>query len=68
MNAFTSFDQLPLVLNADQLAAALQISRAGAYNLMHAEGFPTIRIGKRMVVSKEAFLKWLAENPNCEVI
>lgn len=67
MTLFTSFDQLPLVLNAEQLAAALQISRAGAYNLMHAKGFPTIRIGKRMVVPKDAFLKWLADHPDCEV-
>ena len=58
---YTDFDQLPIMLNADQLAQALGISRAGAYQLMHAKDFPTIRIGKRMIVSKERLIKWLDE-------
>lgn len=58
---FTDFDQLPIMLNADQLAQVLGISRAGAYQLMHAKDFPTIRIGKRMVVPKEMLSKWLDE-------
>ena len=60
MNKFyTHYDQLPIVLNADQLAQALGISRANAYQLMHAKGFPTLRIGKRMLVPKDKFLEWL---------
>lgn len=58
---FTSHDALPLYLNADQIAQLVGISRAGAYQLMHAKGFPTIRIGKRMVVSKDKLLQWLDE-------
>ena len=59
MNKFyTHYDQLPIVLNADQLAQALGISRANAYQLMHSKGFPTIRIGKRMLVPKDKFLEW----------
>ena len=59
MENFTSFDQLPIMLNADQLAEVLGISRAGAYQLMHAVDFPTIRIGKRMVVPKEELRLWM---------
>lgn len=55
----TSYDQLPLMLNADQLSEALGISRAGAYELMHSKGFPTLRIGKRMMVSKDQFIGWI---------
>ena len=58
---YTSIDQLPIVLTADQLAQALGISRAGAYQLMHSKGFPTIRIGKSMVVPKEQLLIWMEE-------
>lgn len=58
---YTDFDQLPVMLNADQLAQVLGISRAGAYQLMHATDFPTIRIGKRMIVSKDGLVKWLQE-------
>ena len=59
---YTSFDQLPLILNADQLAKVLGISRANAYVLLHSKGFPTLRIGKRMVVPKDKFLEWLEHN------
>ena len=54
-----SYDQLPVALNADQVAAVLGISRAGAYNLMRSEGFPTLFIGKRMVVPKDRLLAWM---------
>ncbi len=58
-NIFTSLDQLPLTLTADQVAAVLSISRANAYTLMHAKGFPTIRIGKRMVVHRDKLIEWM---------
>ena len=56
---YTSYEQMPLCLCADDIAAALNISRANAYTLMHAKSFPTIYIGRRMVVSKDKFLEWL---------
>jgi excisionase family DNA binding protein len=58
---YTNMDQLPIMLNADQVAQVLGISRAGAYQLMHSKDFPTLRIGKRMVVPKEMLSKWLEE-------
>ena len=57
--AVTSYDQLPLALKADQVAAVLGISRAGAYNLMRSEGFPTLFIGKRMVVPRDRLIDWM---------
>ena len=35
-----NYENLPAVLNATQLASALGISRAGAYQLLHTEDFP----------------------------
>ena len=58
-NSFSSFNDLPLVLNAAQLAGVLNISRANAYNLLHREDFPTIHIGKRMVVPRARFIQWM---------
>jgi predicted DNA-binding transcriptional regulator AlpA len=55
----TSYDQLPIMLNANEIAQTLGISRAGAYELMNSDGFPTLRIGKRMMVSKEQFILWI---------
>ena len=56
---YYSNDQLPCMLNADKIARYLEISRAGAYELMHSEGFPLIRIGKRMIVPRDKFLEWV---------
>ncbi len=56
---FTSLDQLPISLNADHV---LGISRANAYQLMHQYGFPTLQIGKRMVVPKDKLIQWMDKN------
>ena len=55
----TDPSQLPMALNAKEVAAVLGISRAGAYNLMRSEGFPTLFIGKRMVVPKDRLMDWM---------
>ena len=60
-NTYTSIDQLPITLCAEDVAQVLGISRAGAYTLMHSKGFPTIQIGKRMVVPKDKLLAWMEE-------
>ena len=56
---YTSYTQLPLSLNATDIAAVLGISRANAYTLMRAKGFPTIFIGKRMIVPRDKFIEWM---------
>ena len=62
MRKYVSMNELPLMLNAEDIQAVMNISRAGAYQLMHREDFPTIRFGKRMVVPRDKFLEWLEEN------
>ena len=59
---YTSLDQLPVSLNADQVAAVLGISRANAYQQMHQYGFPTLKIGKRLVVPKDKLIQWMDKN------
>ena len=56
---YKTYDQLPLTLQASDLSSILGISRAGAYELMHQSGFPTLFIGKRMVVPRDKFLQWM---------
>ena len=63
MNATCQVEvQLPVYMNAEQLAAYLGISRAGAYILMHSEGFPMVRINKRMLVASKKLMEWLENN------
>ena len=59
MNYLTSFEELPITLNAEHIAKVLGVSRAKVYTLMHAKGFPTIQIGKRMVVPKNKLIEWM---------
>ena len=59
---YTSYDELPIMLSVLQLASALGISRSGAYALTRSEGFPTLKIGSRIVVPKDKLLCWINEN------
>ena len=56
------FDELPAMLTATELAGALGISKAGAYTLIHSKGFPTLRIGKRLMVPKDKLTVWIDRN------
>lgn len=53
------YSDYPDVLNAEQLAALLGISRAGAYQLMDRADFPTLHIGKRKLAPKDKVLAWI---------
>ena len=66
-NTVTSYEALPLTLKADEVAAVLGISRSNAYNLMRSEGFPTLHIGKRMLVPKDRLIRWIDANAQPEV-
>lgn len=55
----TDIQNFPFTLNAQQVADILGIAKNSAYTLMHSEGFPTIHIGRRMVVPKEKLLQWM---------
>ena len=61
---YTSFEQLPLTLNADDIAAYLNISRGNAYTLLHREDFPTLHIGKRLLAPRDRFLEWMQNHVN----
>ena len=60
--AYKNYDELPLMLNVVQVASVLGFSRAGAYELVHSEGFPALKIGSRIVVPKEKFIAWVEQN------
>lgn len=56
---FTSYDQLPLFLNATLVARTLGVAISSAYELMHEDGFPSLRIGSRIVVPKDELRQWV---------
>ena len=56
---YKNYDELPLFLNAATVAKVLGIAPSSSYELMHEKDFPALRIGSRIVVSKEAFIRWV---------
>lgn len=43
------------------LATELNLSKSSAYQLTREKGFPTVRVGGRVLISTEGFKKWLKE-------
>ena len=58
ISTYHSYDELPLFLNAELVAKVLGVSISTAYELPNDPGFPTLRVGSRMVVPKEKFIQW----------
>lgn len=56
---YKSYDELPLMLSVPDVADVLGIGRANAYELVRSEGFPTIKIGNRIIVPKDEFISWI---------
>ena len=62
LSVYKSYDDLPLFLNARMVAQVLGVSISTAYEVLHEPGFPVLRVGSRMVVPKEQFIRWVTEH------
>ena len=58
------FENMPDVMDAKQIALALHLSKAGAYNLLNDPEFPTLQIGGRKLVMKQDLIAWLKSKTN----
>ena len=56
---YKSYDDLPLMLNAEVVKDMLGISISSAYELMCRKNFPSVRIGNRLIVPKNKFRNWI---------
>lgn len=61
------FETMPDVMDVKQIAQALHLSRAGAYNLMNNPSFPTLLIGGRKLVMKQDLIIWLKSRTQAKV-
>ena len=52
-------DELPITMNAKDVAGYLHVSLTCAYEVMNSKEFPAIKIGRRVLVTKDRFLEWL---------
>ena len=64
---YKSNDELPLTMNAQDVAGYLNISLSCAYQVMNSRDFPVLKIGKRRIVTKEHFLEWI-QNASGEIL
>ena len=49
-------------MSVQELSAQMDISLPKAYELVKEPGFPTIRVGARILIPVEAFREWLIKN------
>ncbi len=48
-----------LTYTVTEAAEALGISRRSMYDLLHKEGFPTLKVGGRRLISRELLAEWV---------
>lgn len=50
-----------LTITVEEMANVVGVSRPKAYELIHKEGFPAVRIGRRVVIPIDGLKRWLEE-------
>lgn len=51
----------PLAISIEEMGRRMDLSRVIAYRLARSEGFPSVRIGGRIVIPVRELEAWLAE-------
>ena len=57
-----------LTVTVEEMAEIVGVSRPTAYELIHKEGFPTVRIGRRIVIPLDSLKRWLEEQAGAAVV
>ena len=52
--------QEKIAVSVTEGAQLLGVSRPTMYKLIHSDGFPVIRIGKRTLIHREKLMEWAA--------
>ncbi len=60
-------DHLPSVLTVEQAAEVLCISRGLAFAAVRAGDIPHVRVGRRILVSRDALRAMLASRPSLDI-
>ena len=58
-STYKTYDELPLFLNAQTVAKVLGVSPSSGYELLREKDFPSLRIGNRIMVPKDEFIRWV---------
>lgn len=55
----TTLDEMPLIMTVTDVGRIMGISKVKAYELVKTDGFPIIKVGRRITIPKPAFERWL---------
>ena len=61
LNRRRNFEDYPVMLDANNVQSILRISRANVYKLINSGEFPTVNIGKRVLVERDDLVNWIRE-------
>lgn len=51
-----------MTITVNELSKYLGISRSIAYELVNSDGFPSFRIGKKILINVDALRDWINQN------
>lgn len=57
-----------MTLTVDEMSKILGVSRPMAYRLANSEGFPSIKVGRRILVLRKQLESWLEAHINGDVL
>ena len=57
-----------VVYTMSELQTILKIGKNTAYKLVKLKGFPSIQIGKKILISKNELNEWLKNNKNSKIV
>ena len=58
---YKNFEELPLTLSVEEVAAVLKVGKTTAYNMVRSNQIESVRVGHQIRISKSALKKFLAE-------
>ena len=64
--AQTAAEQLPLTLTVPQFCKYMNVSRAVAYDMINAKGFPSFRVGAKYLINTKGLQEWINRQSNWE--
>lgn len=59
---YKSMDELPAMLSVMDIKKLFDIGKKQAYELVHTEGFPAVKIGASIKIPKHMLIKWLEDS------
>ena len=61
-----SLDEFPDFCSLEEFSEVFRVSRATAYRMAARGEIPCLRVGRRVIVSKEHLLRWIDESASCK--